>query len=261
MGGMCIGVLDNKKGILYRTLILFFVIAVSVVYVNFTTDVSVLEVFSNKRELPIYSVDTEEKKLAISFDAAWGDDFTIGILDILDKYEIKSTFFLVGFWIDKYPEHVKEIYNRGHDVGNHSTNHPYMTKLADEEIVKELNTTGDKIKKLTNEKPILFRPPFGDYNDRLILLCEENGYYPIQWDVDSLDWKELGVQPVVDRVTRNISKGSIVLFHNNAKHVLEYLPIVIERLQNEGYQIVPISELIYRDNYFMDNTGKQIKTS
>ncbi|NLW22690.1 MAG: polysaccharide deacetylase family sporulation protein PdaB [Tissierellia bacterium] len=223
------------------------------------TNRGVLEVFSTKKELPIYSVETSDKKIAISFDAAWGDDFTIDILDILDKYNVKSTFFLVGFWIDKYPEHVKEIHRRGHDVGNHSTNHPYMSQLSDEEIEKELNITGNKIKELIGEEPILFRPPFGDYNDRVIKVCRDNGYYVIQWDVDSLDWKELGVQPVVDRVTRNVQNGSIVLFHNNAKYITEYLPIVIERLQDEGYEIVPVSELIYKDDYYIDNTGRQIK--
>ncbi|MCF6465792.1 deacetylase [Clostridium sp. Cult2] len=247
----------NEPNIIYRIVILAFILMISITYTTIKTNSNIFEVFSYKKELPIYSVETDEKKIALSFDAAWGDDYTIGILDILDKYHVKSTFFLVGFWVDKYPEHVKEIYRRGHDVGNHSTNHPYMTKLSDEGIVKELNITGEKIEKLIKEKPILFRPPFGDYNDRVINLCRENGYYVIQWDVDSLDWKELGVQSVVDRVTRNIGKGSIVLFHNNAKHVLEYLPIVIERLQNEGYQIVPISELIYKDNYYMDNTGRQ----
>lgn len=230
----------------------------SVVYTNIKTNNNIVKVFSQKKELPIYSVGTEEKKVAISFDAAWGDEFTIGILDILDKYDIKSTFFLVGFWVDKYPEHVKEIHKRGHDVGNHSTNHPYMSKIGEEQVLKELNDTGDKIKKLTGEKPILFRPPFGDYNDELINICRENDYYVIQWDVDSLDWKELGVQPVVDRVTRNVNAGSIVLFHNNAKYILEFLPMIIERLQEEGYEIVPISELIYRKDFHMDNTGRQI---
>ncbi|MCF6463675.1 polysaccharide deacetylase family sporulation protein PdaB [Clostridium sp. Cult1] len=247
----------RQDNIIYRILIVIFVLMISISYTTIRTNSNILEVFSYKKELPIYSVDTNEKKIALSFDAAWGDDYTLGILDILDKYEVKSTFFLVGFWVDKYPEHVKEIYKRGHDVGNHSTNHPYMTKLSDDEIVKELNITGDKIEKLIKEKPILFRPPFGDYNDRVINLCKENGYYVIQWDVDSLDWKELGVQPVVDRVTRNIESGSIVLFHNNAKYIIEYLPIVIERLQDEGYEIVPISELIYKDNFYMDNTGRQ----
>lgn len=106
-------------------------------------------------------------------------------------------------------------------------------------------------------KPNLFRPPFGDYDDRIVKLCMENGYYAIQWDVDSLDWKELGVQPVVDRVTRNVQNGSIVLFHNNAKYILEYLPIIIERLKQEGYEFVPLSELIYKDNFYIDNTGRQ----
>lgn len=249
----------ERNHMMIRAFIVIFLVIISIIYTGIKSNIHVSEVFSYKKELPIYSVETEEKKLAITFDASWGDDYTLEILDILDKYNVKSTFFLVGFWIDKYPEHVKDIYNRGHDVGNHSTNHPYMTKLSDEEIVKELNITGDKIEKITNEKPILFRPPFGDYNDRVINLCRENGYYVIQWDVDSLDWKEMGVQPVVDRVTRNVRNGSIVLFHNNAKYVSEYLPIIIERLQNEGYEIVPVSQLIYKDNFYMDNTGRQIQ--
>ena len=242
----------------FRILIVFSIVVVSIIYTGIKIDENIMDVFSNKKELPIYSVETEEKKIAISFDAAWGDNYTREILDILDKYNIKSSFFLVGFWIDKYPEHVKEIHRRGHDVGNHSTNHPYMTKLSEEEMIKELNITGNKIKELTKEKPILFRPPFGDYNDKLISVCRDNGYYVIQWDVDSLDWKEMGVQPVVDRVVRNVKNGSIVLFHNNAKFVLEYLPIIIERLQKEGYEILPISRLIYKDNFYMDNTGRQI---
>ena len=242
----------------FRIVIVFCIIMVSIIYTGIKIDTNIIQVFSNKKELPIYSVETKEKKLAISFDAAWGDDFTIEILDILDKYDVKSTFFLVGFWVDKYPDHVKEIYKRGHDVGNHSTNHPYMSKLSEDEILKELNITGNKIQDLIKEKPILFRPPFGDYNNRLIDVCRDNGYYVIQWDVDSLDWKEMGVQPVVDRVVRNVKDGSIVLFHNNAKYVLEYLPLIIDRLQDEGYEIVPISQLIYKDNYYMDNTGRQI---
>jgi polysaccharide deacetylase family sporulation protein PdaB len=234
------------------------ILLVSLVYVSFKTNVNVAEVFSQTKELPIYSVETEDKKIALSFDAAWGDEFTMNILETLDKYEVKSTFFLVGFWVDKYPDHVKEIAKRGHDVGNHSTNHPYMTKLSREQMSQEINITGNKIEKLINKKPILFRPPFGDYNDDLVQVCKENGYYTIQWDIDSLDWKELGVQPVVDRVVRNAKNGSIVLFHNNAKYIKEYLPIIIERLQQDGFEIVPISELIYKDNFKMDNTGRQI---
>ncbi|RKD27325.1 polysaccharide deacetylase family sporulation protein PdaB [Caminicella sporogenes DSM 14501] len=248
--------INKKKLLLFLILILFF--SGSMIYFN-DIGYKVLEVLASDKMLPIYSVNTEEKKVAISFDAAWGDQFTDGILDILDKYKVKTTFFLVGFWVDRYPDMVKKIYERGHEIGNHSTTHPHMSKLSREEIIKELNTTGEKIYNITGKRPNLFRPPFGDYNNTLIKTAKECGYYTIQWDVDSLDWKELGVKPVVDRVTRNIKNGSIVLFHNNAKYVLEYLPLVIEKLQKEGYKIVPISELIIKKDYYIDHTGRQRK--
>ncbi|WFA09899.1 polysaccharide deacetylase family sporulation protein PdaB [Tissierella sp. Yu-01] len=218
----------------------------------------ILEVFLTTKELPIYSVERNDKKISISFDAAWGDEFTNDILDTLDKYNVKSTFFLVGFWVDKYPHRVEEIHKRGHEIGNHSSTHPNMSQLSREQIIEELKVTEDKIISITNEKPILFRPPFGDYDDLLIKTAQELGYYTIQWDIDSLDWKELGVEPVIDKVVKNVTDGSIVLFHNNAKYIREYLPIIIERLQEKGYEIVPISELIYKDNFEMDNRGRQI---
>lgn len=217
----------------------------------------IVAVMSKNKVLPIYCVDRDDQKISISFDAAWGDQYSEEILDILDRYQVKTTFFLVGFWVDKYPDMVKKIHERGHEIGNHSTTHPHMTQLSDAQIAEELNQTGEKIEKLIGKKPNLFRPPFGDYNDGVIEVAKANGYYSIQWDVDSLDWKELGVQPVVDRVLRNVKKGSIVLFHNNAKYVTEYLPLVIERLQKEGYEIVPISELIMKDNFYVDHTGMQ----
>lgn len=248
----------NHYNITVRMIIVLVILVISLGIISFSKDSSITNVFAPTKELPIYSVKREDKKIALSFDAAWGNEFTLDILNTLDKYNVKSTFFLVGFWVDKYSEDVKEIHRRGHDVGNHSTTHPNMSGLSREEMLKEINTTSQKIQKLIDIKPILFRPPFGDYNNDLIKVCRENGYYVIQWDIDSLDWKELGVQPVVDRVVRNISNGSIVLFHNNAKYIKEYLPIIIERLQEQGFEIVPVSELIYRDNFRMDNSGKQI---
>lgn len=248
----------NKEIAIKVTAVLLLVV-VSIMFTGVIKEEGIKSVFAPTKELPIYYVDTPEKKIAISFDAAWGTDSTYAILDTLDKYNIKTTFFLVDFWVKKHPDVVKEIDRRGHEIGNHSTNHPYMSKLDEIQIIKELKTTEDSIKEITGKKTTLFRPPFGDYNDRLIRVCRDNGYFVIQWDVDSLDWKEYGVQPVVDRVTRNVKNGSIVLFHNNAKYVSEYLPIVLEKLQVEGYTIVPISELIYKDNFYMDSTGKQIK--
>src|SRR5699024_8080422 len=218
----------------------------------------VVNVFSETKRLPIYNVERDDKKIAISFDAAYGDEYTLDILATLDKYDIKTTFFLVEFWADKFPHQVKEIYERGHEIGNHSATHPNMSELSREQMAKELNDTGNKIEEIIGEKPILFRPPYGDYNNAVIEVAEENDYYTIQWDIDSLDWKELGVEPVVDKVVRDVSSGSIVLFHNNAKYVKDYLPLVLEGLIEEGFEIVPISELIHKDNYEMNNNGTQI---
>ncbi len=220
--------------------------------------VDIRSVFSPTKELPIYSVDRDDKKIAISFDAAYGDEFTDDILEILDKYKVKSTFFLVGFWIDKYPNRVEEIHKKGHEIGNHSSTHPNIPTLSRDGMIKEIKETHDKIVKITDTNPMLFRPPFGDYNDLLIQTARELGYYVIQWDIDSLDWKELGVEPVIDTVVKNTTSGSIILFHNNAKYIKEYLPIVIQRLQEKGFEIVPVSELIYKDNFRMDNSGRQI---
>jgi polysaccharide deacetylase family sporulation protein PdaB len=249
---------SNRYYLSYRIGMLLILLLFSILIINKSNNFDLISVFSSTKELPIYSVERQDKKIAISFDAAYGDEYTLDILDTLDKYKIKSTFFLVKFWIDKYPHQVKEIYNRGHEIGNHSATHPNMSTLSREQIIEEINSTGQAIFELTQEEPILFRPPFGDYNDLLIQTCRELGYYPIQWDIDSLDWKELGVQSVVDTVTRNVESGSIVLFHNNAKYTKEYLPIVIERLLEKGYEIVPVSELIHFDNYTIDNSGRQI---
>ena len=210
-----------------RKKIILIILCIVVVLVGFLFSMiiknkGIINVFSNQKRLPIYSVETKDKKIAISFDAAWGDEFTDDILDTLDEYKVKTTFFLVAFWIDKYPDMAKKIHERGHEIGNHSTTHPHMSRLTKEQIANELKTTGDKIAAITGKEPVVFRPPFGDYNNLLIETAEKLGYSTIQWDLDSLDWKEMGVQPVVDRITRNVKKGSIILFHNNAKYVSEF---------------------------------------
>ena len=248
---------NGNYNIVIRLGIVFFVFIFILIIVNIK-NVGITNVFSPTKDLPIYSVGREDKKLAITIDAAWGDEFTLDILDTLDKYKVKATFFLVGFWVDKYPNQVEEINKRGHEIGNHSSTHPNMSKLSREQIINELSLTDEKITKITNKKPNLFRPPFGDYNDLLVKTARELDYYTIQWDIDSLDWKELGVEPVIDKVVKNASSGSIILFHNNAKYIKEYLPVIIQRLQEKGFELVPLSELIYKDNYQIDNSGRQI---
>ena len=210
-----------------------------------------------KKELPVYSVEQSEKKIAISFEAAWGDEKTSDILSILDEYQAKCTFFLVGFWVDKYPEHVKEIDAAGHEIGNHSTNHPHMASLSEGEMQYEIKTTSEKITALTGKEVKVFRPPFGEYNDSLIKTCKGMGIQAIQWDVDSLDWKEQGVQPMVDRVLNNVKPGSIVLFHNNSKYITEALPTILKTLKDQGYEIVSVSDLLLPEPTTIDTQGMQ----
>ena len=212
---------------------------------------------SSSRSLPIYSVATEEKKVAISFDCAWGVDHTDKLLDIMEKNDVRCTFFAVQFWVEKYPEYVEKIVAAGHEIGTHSRTHPYMSKLTKTEIVDELTTSSQAIERLTGQKVTLFRPPYGDYNNLLIDTCNEMGLYPIQWDVDSLDWKNLSGTEIAMRIINGAKNGSIILCHNNGLHTAEALPMIFSTLKNRGYEFVPISELIYKENYYMDANGRQ----
>lgn len=218
-------------------------------------------VFYNQtvRAIPIYSVGTDEKKIAISFDCAWGTEHTDDILSALKARNVKATFFMVEFWTTKYPEYVKKIDGAGHEIGTHSSTHSYMSKLNTEDIKKELSSSSLAIENITGKKVELFRPPYGDYNDRLIETASEEGYFTIQWDVDSLDWKDLSATDIALRIINNVKNGSIILCHNNGLHTAESLPLVLDALINKGYSFVPIGELIYRSDYSIDSTGKQIK--
>ncbi|MFU0800832.1 MAG: polysaccharide deacetylase family protein [Xylanivirga thermophila] len=243
-----------------RILVVFLLVLVSVAYSQTLNPKGVNVFFDNTRQLPIYCVETDQKKIAISFDAAWGAEYTGEILKILDERDIKATFFLVGIWVDKYPDKVREIAGQGHEIGNHSTTHPHMSKLSRQQIINELETTQKKNEQLAGDRAVkLFRPPYGDYNDVLVTTCRELGYYPIQWDVDSLDWKEYGADHTVNQVLKKVQNGSIVLFHNNAKYTPQALPVILDNLIEQGYEIVPISELIYKDSYSIDHTGRQRK--
>lgn len=215
----------------------------------------------NLRKLPIYSVETEEKKIAISFDCAWGVDYTDKLLSAMEKENVRCTFFCVEFWSEKYPEYLKKISEHGHEIGTHSATHPKMSTLGAAAIDKELSTSVAAIEKVTGKKVELFRPPFGDYDDLLVETAKEAGLYTIQWDVDSLDWKNLSGQEIALRVVNGVKSGSIILCHNNGLHTAEALPVILSALKNKGYRFVPIGELIYRENYSMRSDGRQMPAS
>ena len=209
------------------------------------------------RQLPIYCVQRDQKMLSISFDAAWGNEDTQQLIDILAKYGVKATFFVVGEWVDKYPESVKALHDAGHEVMNHSNDHAHFTKLSKEQMQSNINACNDKIQAVTGVRPPLFRPPYGEYDDNVVLATRDLGMEPIQWDVDSLDWKDLSAPDITKRVTSKVQAGSIVLFHNAAKNTPEALPGILEALLQDGYTFVPISQLILPQPYTIDHTGRQ----
>ncbi len=217
--------------------------------------------FVEEKKLPIYCVDTGEKKVALSFDAAWGNEDTAQILEILKKHDVHVTFFMTGGWIEKYPDDVKAIAAAGHDLGNHSENHKHMSQLSKEQCIEEIRKPHEKVKELTGIEMTLFRPPYGDYNDTLIEAVNESGYHCIQWDVDSLDWKDYGADSIINTVVnhKHLGNGSIILCHNGAKYTAQALDVMITGLKEKGYEIVSISELIYTGEYHMNHEGRQIE--
>jgi len=209
------------------------------------------------RQLPVYCVERDGKYCSLSFDAAWGNEDTQQLIDILAEYDVKATFFVVGQWVDKYPESVKALHDAGHEVQNHSNTHPHMAKLSSSDIVTELNACNDKVESVTGVRPTLFRCPYGEYDDNVIGTVNGMGMTAVQWDVDSLDWKDYDAATITQRVTSRVQPGSIVLFHNAALHTPEALPGIIEYLLSEGYTIVPISDILLTGETYMDNTGRQ----
>lgn len=212
------------------------------------------------RELPIYSVETEENKISISFDAAWGAEDFHQIMDILDKHNVKTTFFMTGEWVEKYPDCVKLLVEKGHDLGNHSASHPDMTKLSKTQQKEQIIKVHNAVKELTGYEMELFRPPYGAYNNDVIRTCYELGYFPVQWSCDSLDWQDHDSATIISNVcnNKNLGPGAIILCHNGAKHTAEALDEMLTRLKEQGYEIVPLSELILRQDFHMDVTGRQI---
>lgn len=215
--------------------------------------------------LPIYCVECEEKKVALSFDAAWGNEDTQTILDILAEEDVHVTFFMTGGWVSKFPDDVKRIAEAGHDLGNHSESHLQMSTLTVGQCTEEMQKVHDKVKELTGIEMNLFRPPYGDYNDNVINAATALGYKTIQWDVDSLDWKDYGVESIINTVCnhKHLGNGSIILMHNGATYTADALRTVIQTLKEEGYEIVPISELVldgvYQKDYDCDHEGRQHK--
>lgn len=211
------------------------------------------------RKLPIYSVQTDEKKIAITFDAAWTNQDTQELIQILKKHNAKATFFIVGDWAEKFPDSVKAFHDAGHIIANHSDTHKAFSKCSREEIREEIINCNKKLEAITGEKVTLLRAPSGDYTDESLEVANSLKMQTIQWSADSLDYTGLSVDEIVQRVLLRTETGSIVLFHNGVENTAEALDKILTELSAQGYSFVSVDDLIYKDDYYLDHTGKQHK--
>lgn len=197
--------------------------------------------------LPINCVDTKDKKIALSFDVADINSSTQVILSILEKYGVKAAFFVTGSWAETHPDELKSIAAAGHDLGNRGPNRKSMSGLAKAEAQKEIEEVHNKVRELTGISMNLFRAPYGEYDSALVETVKASGYLPIRWNVDSEDWKDYGVESIIKKVTENenLKAGSIIRMHSGAKYTSHALETVITSLQQQGYELVPLSQLIY----------------
>lgn len=250
-------VVIKKKTVIVIALIVVLALMICVcaggVYLNLES--------GNKRLVPVYSVETRENKVALTFDCAWGSDKTREIMALVEKEGYKCTFFATGFWIDDNEVLVKEIHERGHQIGNHSKSHLHLKDVENNGLDEEISAVNERIFSLTGTTPTCFRAPFGEYDNGLINLLENKNMLCIQWSIDSLDWKGISGSEIAERVVNRVKSGDIILFHNNSDHILEGLPLVLMALKNKGLTSVRVDELVYFDEYTINAEGKQIKNS
>ncbi len=214
---------------------------------------------STTKMLPIYNVQTSEKKVAFTMNCAWNADDIDLILETLEKNNTKITFFIVGDWLDKYPEAAQKIANSGHEIASHSNTHPHVNQLSYEENIKQIEDSNLKIKKITGVRTNLYRPPYGEYNDTVIKSAKDKGYFSIQWNLDTLDYTGLTGEQMWDRLKDKIKAGDIILSHNGTKHTADSLDMLIKNIKSKGLDVVKVSDIIYKDNYKIDSNGTQIK--
>ena len=234
-------------------IVLFF--TASILYNN---NLETIQTSSNaSKSLPIYSVETDENKVSLTMNCAWNADDIDKILEILNKCDVKITFFMVGDWAQKYPDAVKKIYDAGHDIGNHSDTHPHVNTLNYEKNVEQISECSKKIEQITGVKTTLYRGPYGEYNDTIIKAAKDNGHTVIQWSIDTLDYNGLDEDQMWDRIKNKLTSGSIILMHNGTEHTADSLEAIINNIKERGYEIVPVSKLIYKDEYIIDSNGMQ----
>lgn len=197
----------------------------------------------------VWEVPTEEKYIAFTFDDGPDSRNTPKILELLKQYEAKATFFLIGDRVERFPEIVRQELQQGHEIANHSYRHPSFQGLSSATLETELTKTQDAIYQATGQKPVLFRPPGGYYNERIIQMSKQQHLQMVlwSWHQDTKDWRSPGVQKIVNKVLNNARNGDIILMHDfvhNSSQTYEALKIILPELKKRGYSFITVSELL-----------------
>ena len=212
-------------------------------------------------KLPIYCTDNENREIALTINCAWGAEDIDEILETLDFYDVKATFFVLGTWAEANPDKLIKIFENGHEIGNHSYSHKLPSRSTEAQLAEEIDKCNDIVKRLTGVKPQLYRAPSGDITETVLELAEDRNMYNIKWSVDSIDWKDnMTYENILNRVIGRTQSGSILLFHNDTAHTAESLDKILTELEKKGFSFLKVSDLIYKDNYTIDHTGRQIKS-
>ncbi|MCL5038860.1 MAG: polysaccharide deacetylase family sporulation protein PdaB [Firmicutes bacterium] len=195
---------------------------------------------------PIYRVATAENKIALTFDISWGEVTPPLVLNVLKEHRIRATFFLSGPWASTHAEVVKRIVADGHEVGSHGYKHDNLSQLSEAQIAENIEKAHRILKDLVGYEPHFLRPPNGDFDDRVITVAGERGYAVVIWSLDSLDWKNPGLDYMIKKVLGKVQKGDIILFHasDTAKQTHLVLPAILQGLREKGLESVPLSELL-----------------
>lgn len=238
----------------YIVIAVICVLILPLIYMYTAKTSSVFKV--GNREIPIYSVERDDNKIAVTFDCAWNDDDIDSILDTLDEYKCRATFFVVGDWVEKYPESLKKIYRRGHEIGNHSYNHSDYTKMSAEAIEKDLEKCDKAVQEVLGVRTTVARAPSGGYNDAVVTVCDKRGTPCIQWSVDGIDYGDADPDGIYRRATSVTKAGDIILLHNGTEHTADVLPKILEKL-SKTYEFSTVSDIIYKNNYTIDHAGVQ----
>lgn len=213
----------------------------------------------NQKLLPIYNVETTEKKVAFTMNCAWNADDIDSILKTLQENNTHITFFMVGDWMEKFPEAVKKIQESGNEIASHSNTHPHVNNLSYEENIEEIEKSNDTLQKITGNRTKIYRAPYGEYNNTVIKAAQDKGYHTIQWNLDTLDYTGLTGEEMWNRLKDKLKEGDIILSHNGTKHTADSLDMLLKNIKTKGFEVVTVSDLIYQDNYTININGTQIK--